>query len=212
MSSLALILLAVGMFTFIVLVLVGVILLAKSRLVAAGTVKIEINADPQHTFTAPLGGKLLNTLSEQKIYLPSACGGGSTCGLCKIRVLEGGGTLLPTELAHINRREARAGYRLACQLAVKDDLKLEIPAEIFEIRKWQCTIRSNRNVATFIKELVLELPPGEQVDFRAGGYIQVEIGPYRQSYKDFTIEERFRSDWDRFDMWRYNSVVDEEVV
>jgi Na+-transporting NADH:ubiquinone oxidoreductase subunit F len=212
MSSLALIFLAVGMFTLIVLMLVGLILLAKSRLVAAGSVKININDDPHHSFEAPIGGKLLNTLSEQKIYLPSACGGGSTCGLCKVRVLEGGGALLPTELAHINRRQAREGFRLACQLAVKADLKLAIPTEIFEIRKWQCVVRSNRNVATFIKELVLELPPGEQVDFRAGGYIQVETGPYRLSFRDFVIDERFRSDWDKYDMWRYNSVVDEEVV
>jgi len=212
MSSLAMIFLAVAMFTFIVLALVGLILLAKSRLVAVGNVKIDINGDQKYSFETPIGGKLLNSLSEHQIYLPSACGGAATCGLCKVKIRAGGGTILPTELSILNRREAREGFRLACQVAVKEDLKLQIPPEIFEIRKWECSVRSNRNVATFIKELVLELPPGEQVDFRAGGYIQVEIGPHRVSYKDFEIEESFRAEWDRYAMWRYFSVVNEEVV
>lgn len=212
MSSLTMIFLAVAMFTFIVLALVGIILLAKSRLVVSGSVKININDDPQHSFETPIGGKLLNTLSEHAIYLPSACGGGGTCGLCKVKILEGGGSILPTELSLINRREAREGIRLACQVAVKEDLKLQLPPEIFEIRKWQCVVRSNRNVATYIKELVLELPSGEQVDFRAGGYIQVECEAHRVNFRDFIIDEPFRAEWDRYDMWRYVSVVNEEVV
>ncbi|MFA4839638.1 MAG: NADH:ubiquinone reductase (Na(+)-transporting) subunit F [Candidatus Neomarinimicrobiota bacterium] len=211
MSALSLILLAVGMFTFIVLALVGVILFAKAKLVPVGNVKININDDPEYSFEAPLGGKLLTTLAERKIYLASACGGG-TCGLCRVKVLEGGGELLPTEMAHISRKQAREGYRLSCQLAVKSDLKLKIPTEIFAIRKWICTVRSNHNVATFIKEIVLELPPGENVDFRAGGYIQVSAPPNRIAYRDFEIDEKYRSDWDRFDMWRYVSIVDEEIV
>jgi len=169
MSSLTLILIAVGVFVIIVLALVGLILLAKSYLVPVGTIKINVNDDPNYIFDAPVGGKLLNTLAEKEIYLPSACGGAGTCGLCKVKVLKGGGTILPTELAHINRREAREGVRLACQLAVKEDLRLAIPPEIFAVRKWVCMVRSNRNVATFIKELVLDLPPGEQMNFRAGG-------------------------------------------
>lgn len=212
MSSFLMILLAVAMFTFIVLALVGVILLAKSRLVAAGKVKININEDPQHSFETPIGDKLLNSLSEHQIYLPSACGGAATCGLCKVKILEGGGTILPTELSLLSRREARAGFRLACQVAIKENLKLQIPPEIFAIRKWKCSVRSNRNVATYIKELVLELPPGEQVDFRAGGYIQVECEPHRLHFKDFVIDEPFRAEWERYDMWRYRSVVNEEVV
>ncbi|HRU93202.1 MAG TPA: NADH:ubiquinone reductase (Na(+)-transporting) subunit F [Candidatus Marinimicrobia bacterium] len=212
MSSLTLILIAVGVFVIIVLALVGLILLAKSYLVPVGTIKINVNDDPNYIFDAPVGGKLLNTLAEKEIYLPSACGGAGTCGLCKVKVLKGGGTILPTELAHINRREAREGVRLACQLAVKEDLRLAIPPEIFAVRKWVCMVRSNRNVATFIKELVLDLPPGEQMNFRAGGYIQVETGPHRVNFRDFVIEKPFKAEWDRCDMWRYVSVVDEEIV
>jgi len=212
MSVTGLIILAVGMFTFVVLSLVLLILWAKSKLVPTGQAQISINNDPQYTFETPLGEKLLNTLAGRQIYLASACGGGGTCGMCRVRVVAGGGSLLPTETAHINRRQAREGYRLACQLAVKGDLQLAIPPEVFAIRKWVCTVRSNRNVATFIKELVLELPAGESVDFRAGGYIQIEVGPHRVAYKDFVIEDEYRSDWERYDLWRYVSAVDEEVV
>jgi Na+-transporting NADH:ubiquinone oxidoreductase subunit F len=212
MSSIFQITLGVGFFTLIVLALVVLILLAKSKLMAAGSVTITINNDPNHTYQVPIGNKLMSTLADQEIYVPSACGGGGTCGLCKVIIREGGGSLLPTEASVIKRREVREGYRLACQVAVKDNIKLELPPEIFDIRKWECTVRSNRNVATFIKELILELPPVEEVDFRAGGYIQIEAPPHVVHYRDFNIEDEYRPDWDRWDMWKYVSRVDQEVV
>jgi Na+-transporting NADH:ubiquinone oxidoreductase subunit F len=212
MSDLGLILLGVGMFTFIVLVLVFIILITKSRLVPSGHAKIVINEDARHTYEVPFGDKLLNVLSDQEIFIPSACGGGGTCGMCKVIVNEGGGSILPTETSLINRKETRKGYRLACQVSVKEDLNLEIPPEVFDVRKWECTVRSNKNVATFIKELILEMPEGEDVNFRAGGYIQIEAPPHEVRYKDFDIKEKYRSDWDYCDMWKYISKVDEEVI
>jgi len=212
MAGFVQILLGVGFFTLIVLVLVIIILAAKARLMPSGSAKIEINASAERTYEVSLGGKLLNTLAEREVYLPSACGGGGTCGQCKCKVIEGGGSLLPTEASVLTRKEARQGYRLSCQVPVKGDLKLELPAEIFEIRKWTCRVKSNHNVATFIKELVLELPPGEKVDFRAGGYIQIEAPPHTVAYKDFEIEAEYRGDWDRFNMWRYVSKVNEPVM
>jgi len=211
MNGFELILLGVGMFTTVVLALVILILLAKSRLVPSGKVNITINDDPKHVYAVNLGDKLLNTLADQKIYLPSACGGGGTCAQCKCIITEGGGSLLPTEASVLTRREARDGYRLSCQVAVKDNLKIEIPAEVFDVRKWECTVKSNRNVATFIKELVLELPKGEDVDFRAGGYIQIEALPHVVNYKDFEIDPDYRGDWDKWNMWRYVSKVSEDV-
>ncbi|HNR66457.1 MAG TPA: NADH:ubiquinone reductase (Na(+)-transporting) subunit F [bacterium] len=212
MTGLNLILLAVGMFTLIILLLVLLILFAKSKLVASGQVKLVINNDESRALNVPIGGKLLNVLAENKIYLPSACGGGGTCGECKVIVAEGGGDVLPTETSKLNRREIREHYRLSCQLAVKSDLKLVVPPDIFEIKKWQCTVRSNHNVATFIKELVLDLPAGESVDFRAGGYIQIDAPSHTVYYKDFAIESEFRDEWDRYNMWQYVSKVDEPVV
>jgi Na+-transporting NADH:ubiquinone oxidoreductase subunit F len=212
MNDLLLIFLGVFMFTLIVLVLVVLILIAKSKLVASGQVTISINDNPDYTYQTPIGDKLLNTLIDKKIYLPSACGGGGTCGLCTVIVKEGGGHILPTETSLINRRAAREGFRLACQVAVKDNIKLEIPPEVFEIKKWVCTVRSNHNVATFIKELILELPEGEHVDFRAGGYIQIEAPPHTVHYKDFIIEDEYKEEWDRYNMWKYMSKVNEDVV
>jgi Na+-transporting NADH:ubiquinone oxidoreductase subunit F len=212
MPGLSQILLGVGFFTLIVLALVVLILIAKSRLVASGNITITINDDANHTYQVPLGGKLINALADQEVYISSACGGGGTCGQCKVVIKEGGGSLLPTEAAVINRREAREKYRLSCQVAVKDDMKLEIPPEIFDVRKWECTVRSNQNVATFIKELILELPEGEHVDFRAGGYIQIEAPPHVVQYKEFDIEEEYSPDWDRWDMRKYVSRVDEDIV
>ncbi len=212
MSGIGLILLGVLMFTIIVLVLVVVILFAKSKLVQTGNVKININDDPKYQLTAPIGGKLLFTLADKEIYIPSACGGQGTCGECKIKVLEGGGDVLPTELGKLTRKEVHEHYRLSCQVAVKRDLKLEIPREIFDIRKWECTVKSNRNVATFIKELVLTLPEGENVEFRAGGYIQIEAPPHVVKYSDFDIDEEYKADWDKYNLWRYVSKVDEPIV
>ena len=205
------VLLGVSLFTGIILLLVALIVIARAFLVPKGKVTITINDDGDKAIKVSPGGKLLQTLGVQGIFIPSACGGGGTCGQCRVVVKEGGGAILPTETGHINRREAREGQRLSCQVGVKQDLSIELPPEIFSIRKWQCKVISNRNVASFIKELVLELPPGESVDFRAGGYIQIEVGPHELSYRDFDIEEKFRPDWDRFNIWQYRSVVKEPV-
>jgi len=199
------------MFTVVVLSLVVVILAAKSKLVAEGDVQIEVNG-PDHVVVVSPGQKLLGALAEKKIFLSSACGGGGTCGQCRVHVSEGGGDILPTELSLITKKEARAGARLACQVAVKRDMKIEVPHEMLGVKKWQCKVRSNHNVATFIKELVLELPEGEHVDFRAGGYIQIECPPHEADFKNFAIEPEYRSDWDKFNIWQYKSVVTEEVI
>ncbi|CAM9926866.1 unnamed protein product [Chrysoparadoxa australica] len=205
------ILLGVGMFTVVILALVLIILLAKSRLVASGPVNLNINDEKDVKVSA--GGKLLNVLADQKLFVSSACGGGGTCGQCKVKVLEGGGEILQTELSHITKREAREGVRLSCQVNVKQDMKVEVPEEVFGVKKWECTVRSNDNVATFIKELVLELPPGEEVPFRAGGFIQIERpGGLNIDYKDFSVEEEYRSDWDTFNLWQYKSYVEEPTI
>lgn len=203
---------SVAMFILVVLALVAMILVAKAYLVSSGDVSIEINDDPSNTIKVPAGGKLLNTLAEQKIFVPSACGGGGTCGQCKCRVINGGGDILPTERGLMTRKEVREHYRLGCQVPVKQDMKIEIPPEVFACKKWECTVRSNDNVATFIKELVLEIPAGENVDFKAGGYIQIECPPHKLSYKEFDIPEEYRGDWDKYDIWQYESVVSEETV
>lgn len=200
---------SVLLFTGVVLALVALILLAKKFLVTGGDVKILVNH--QKEFCVPAGGKLMGALAGEGIFVSSACGGGGTCAQCKVKVFKGGGDILATELNHINRREAREGARLSCQVAVKQDMEIEVPEEAFETKKWLCTVRSNHNVATFIKELVLELPPGEAVGFKAGGYIQIEVPPHVVNYKDFAIEDRFREDWDKFNMWKFVSKVDETV-
>ncbi len=206
-----LIILGVAMFTGVVLTLVLLLLVAKAKLVSSGDVKLTINGDPSKAITVASGGTLLSTLAEQKIFIPSACGGKGSCGVCKVVVKDGGGSMLPTELNHISRGEAREGCRLSCQVKVKGDMKIEIPAEVFSVRRWKCTVRSNRNVATFIKEFVLELPAGEEVPFRAGGYVQIECPPYRASFKDFDIETEYRGDWDKFNLWKIESVCSETV-
>ena len=200
---------AVGMFTVVVVALVVVILLAKSQLVPSGDCEILIN--DEKTITVPAGGKLLGALADNKIFVSSACGGGGTCAQCKVKVFEGGGDIIDTEKTHINKREAREGVRLSCQVPVKQDMKIEVPPEVFETKKWECTVKSNDNVATFIKELVLELPAGEEVAFKAGGFIQIEVPPHELEYKNFEVQEEFREDWDKFDLWRYKSKVDEPV-
>ncbi|MFH1264759.1 MAG: NADH:ubiquinone reductase (Na(+)-transporting) subunit F [Planctomycetota bacterium] len=206
------IILGVVMFTAIVLLLVGVILAARSVLVETGDVTILINDDPEKALTTSAGSKLLGTLAGQRIFVPSACGGQGTCAQCKLTVFEGGGDILPTERDFMTRREVREGARLACQVPVKRDMKIKIPPEVFDVKKWICTVRSNRNVASFIKELALELPPGEDVDFRAGGYIQIECPPHRLSYRDFDVDPKYHGEWDHYDVWRYESVVSEDTV
>ena len=202
--------LGVVLFTFIVMSLVFLILAARSRLVATGQVNIVIN--DEKTIHAPVGTKLLGALADAKLFVASACGGGGTCGQCKVKVQEGGGVILPTETSHINKREAAAGERLSCQVMVKQDMRIEVPREVFGIKRWQCRVRSNRSVATFIKELVLELPEGEELNFRAGGYIQIEAPPHHLAYADFEIPDKFREDWERFDLFKLRSTVEEPVM
>ena len=204
--------LGVFMFTFVIVALVAFLMVARSKLVATGEVSILVNDDPEKALRCAAGSTLLGTLSANKIFIPSACGGKGSCGVCKVAVTEGGGSMLPTEVSHINRGEEREGVRLACQVKVKGDMGIELPPEIFSVRKWQCKVRSNQNVATFIKELVLELPAGEAVPFRAGGYIQIECPPHVAKYANFHIEDEYREDWDKYDMWRYVSTVEAEVT
>ncbi len=204
------ILLGVVLFTLIIMALVFLILSARNKLVATGDVEIVIN--DEKVIHTPAGSKLLGALADAELFVPSACGGGGTCGQCRVKIFEGGGSILPTEESHITKREAAEGERLSCQVSVKQNMKIQVPEEVFGVKKWECTVRSNHNVATFIKELVLELPEGENVDFRAGGYIQIECPPHHVKYRDFYIEEEYRDDWDRFDLWRYESIVNEEVT
>jgi Na+-transporting NADH:ubiquinone oxidoreductase subunit F len=195
------IVLAVGVFTGIVVSLSAVILLARSKLVETGMVKMVVNGDRE--FEVAAGAKLLTALSNVGLYLPGGCGGKGTCGQCRVRVLEGGGAMLPTESSLIGPKEAADHVRLGCQVTVRENIRVRIPDEVFGVRKWECTVRSTRGLSTFIKEIVLELPSGEQVPFRAGGYIQIECPPYRAKFSDFDIEPRFRDDWDRHNLWRF---------
>lgn len=202
--------LGVTFFTLMIIALVFIILFARSKLVAKGDVHILVNHEKD--LVVQPGTKLLGALADKGLFVSSACGGGGTCGQCKVKVLEGGGTLLPTEEAHINRREAACGERLACQVAVKQDMKVEVPEEVFGVKKWLCTVRSNENRATFIKELVLELPAGEKIDFRAGGYIQIECPDYELSFSEFDIPTKYRGDWDKYKLWDTKSVVTEPAL
>ena len=202
--------LAIGMFTAIVLALVVMILVARARLVSDGDVTININGE--RTITVPAGGKLLQTLAGNDIFLSSACGGGGTCAQCSCVITSGGGEMLPTEESHFTKREGKEGWRLSCQVAVKQDMDIQIPEEIFGVKKWECTVESNPNVATFIKELTLRIPDGEDVNFRAGGYVQLECPPHVVQYKDFDIQPEFHADWDKFDIWRYSSTVTEPTI
>jgi len=202
--------LGVSFFTAIVLALVAVILFAKSKLVPSGLVKININGEKE--IEVPAGGKLLGVLAENSLFVPSACGGGGTCAQCRVKIHDGGGSILPTEETHITKREASTGDRLSCQVTVKQDMKIEVPEEVFGVKQWRCKVRSNDNVATFIKELVLELPEGENVDFRAGGYIQIECPPHTVKYTDFSVQDEYKPDWDHFNIWQHESVVDDTVI
>lgn len=204
--------LGVSMFTGVIMALVFVILYARKMLVSTGDVTIEINDDPDKTIVCSAGGKLLNTLADAGIFLSSACGGGGTCAQCRCIVKEGGGSMLSTEEGHFTRGEAKEGWRLSCQTAVKQDMKIEVPAEFFGVKRWECEVISNDNVATFIKELILKLPEGEEVDFRAGGYVQFEIPPYEMDYKDIEVDDEYRGDWDKFGVFDHKSKVDETTI
>ena len=204
------IILGVTFFTVIVIALVFVILGAKSKLVAEGNVEIEINHEKK--IHVPIGSKLLTALADNNLFVSSACGGGGTCAQCKVKVSEGGGDILPTELNHITKREAAEGDRLACQVTVKQNMKIHVHDEVFGVKKWQTTVRSNHTVATFIKDLVLELPKGESIDFRAGGYIQIECPAFDAKFSEFDIEERFRDEWDKYNLWAIQSVFKEPAI
>ena len=205
------ILLGVGMFTAVVLTMVIILLVAKSRLVSSGDVKIVINGDESGAVTTAAGGTLLATLANEKIFVPSACGGGGTCAQCLVKIHEGGGELLPTEEGHITRGMAKEGCRLSCQVKVKHDMKIEVPESVFSVQKWECEVVSNENVATFIKEFKVRLPEGKKIDFVSGDYIQIEIPEHDVAYKDYIVEDEYREDWDKFDLWRYRSKTDEVV-
>lgn len=204
------IILGVVMFTVIVLALVGVILSARAKLVASGDVTILVNGEKE--IVTPAGGKLLQTLAGAGLFLPSACGGGGSCAQCKCVVESGGGEILPTEASHFTKREAKDGWRLSCQVPVKQDMHVEVEDDVFGVKQWECTVESNPNMATFIKELTLKLPEGENVDFRAGGYVQLEAPAHHVQFKDFDIEEEYRGDWEHFGFFNLESKVDEPVI
>ena len=197
--------LGVGLFTAIILILAFVILLARSKLVATGNVTVVVNDELE--LAIPVGGKLMQSLADNELFVPSACGGGGTCAQCRVRVLSGGGAILPTETSVINKRDAADHYRLACQVAVKQDMRVQVPEEVFGVKRYDCEVISNRNVSSFIKELVVALPEGEELEFRAGGYIQIECPPHDLKYSDFDIDERFRDEWDKYNLWQYESHV-----
>ncbi|SUO94539.1 NADH:ubiquinone reductase (Na(+)-transporting) subunit F [Suttonella ornithocola] len=200
----------VVVFTGLVLLLSMIILAAKKWLVPSGDVTILVNNEKE--IKVPAGGKLLGALAEGGIYVSSACGGGGSCGQCRVKVHEGGGEILPTELNHITKREAKEDERLSCQVAVKRDMKVEVDEAVFGVKKWECEVISNDNVATFIKELKLKIPDGESVPFRAGGYIQIECGPYDINYSDYDIPEEYREDWEKFGLFKIHAVNNEDVV
>ncbi len=202
--------LGVIFFTLIVIALVFIIIGAKSKLVASGDVEVLINNEKK--IHVPVGSKLLTALADAQLFVPSACGGGGTCAQCRVKVHKGGGEILPTEMSHITKREAAEGERLSCQVAVKHDMDIEVEDSVFGVKKWECTVKSNDNVATFIKELVLELPEGEVIDYRAGGYIQIECPAHVSKYSDMDVQEEYREDWDKYDLWRYVSDVKESAL
>lgn len=204
------IVLGVVMFTAVILLLVAIILLGRSWLVSSGDVEIVINGEK--TLKVPAGNKLLQTLAANDLFLASACGGGGTCAQCRCIVEEGGGEMLPTEEGHFTRREAREGWRLSCQVSVKQDMKIRVPDDVFGVKRWECEVVSNPNVATFIKELTLKLPEGEEVDFRAGGYVQLEAPPFEVKFSDFDIEEKFRPDWERYGFFDLVCKSDDTVI
>jgi Na+-transporting NADH:ubiquinone oxidoreductase subunit F len=199
------IVLGVAMFCIVVLAMVFILIGAKSKLVASGDVNIVINGDDASPVKTSPGGTLLSTLSAQKIFVPSACGGGGTCAQCLVQIDEGGGSLLPTEEGHISRGEAKENWRLACQVKVKQDMKIRVDESVFNVQKWNCEVVSNHNVATFIKEFKVRLPKGEKINFVSGDYIQIEIPPHDVDFHDFEVEDEYRGDWDQYKIWENRS-------
>lgn len=211
MSIFSLLVISAVVFSSFILLLVIVLMIAEKKLVPQGKIKLMINDDEDKSPEIGAGGNLLTELSNQKIFLPSACGGGGTCGMCKCQILEGGGDVLPTEKTHLTRKEIADNWRISCQVKVKQDMRIHIPEEIFSIQKFECEVISNDNVATFIKELKLQLPKGQHMDFKAGGYIQIYIPDYTLKYNEFDIEEQYRPDWDKYKLWEYKASNDEEI-
>lgn len=193
------ILLSIVVFLGVILLLVAMLLYAKTKLTPKGRVKIIINEEKEIEVNP--GSTLLSTLSQEKLFLPSACGGGGTCGLCRCQVESGGGSILPTEVGFFTRRQMHENWRLGCQVKVREDLVIKVPEEVLGIKKWECEVISNRNVATFIKEFVVKLPPGESLNFKSGGYIQIDVPTYEMSFRDIEVEEQFRDEWDKYKMW-----------
>jgi Na+-transporting NADH:ubiquinone oxidoreductase subunit F len=198
-------------FLIVILLLTILLLYAKAKLVPSGDVNIFVNGDQDKPLKASPGSSLLTTLSEKSVYLPSACGGGGTCAMCKCQVLEGGGDTLPTEMNYLTRKEAQENWRLACQVKVRNDMEIKVPEEIFGIKKWECEVVSNEGVATFIKDFVVKLPEGEFLDFESGGYIQIDVPEGTYNFSDMDVEDEYRPDWDQYKMWDLKTVVDEEV-
>jgi len=215
------ILVTVAVFLIVILLLVSVLLYAKAKLSPGGLVKIVINGEK--TIEVEAGSTLLTTLSEAKIFLPSACGGGGTCAMCKCQITEGGGSILPTEEPYFSRKEIQNDWRLGCQVKVKNDMHVKVPEEIFGIKKWECEVVSNYNVASFIKEFVVKLPEGEHLEFEAGGYIQIDVPPCEVDFKDMDITAHpelvalgrdpndFKPEWDKFNLWPLKMVNPEPI-
>ena len=210
---------AVVIFSAVVLALTAILLYARRQLVPQGEVKIVVNGDSENPLMVQPGSSLLNVLSDKSVFLPSACGGGGTCAMCECHITAGGGDVLPTELNHLTRREVAEHKRLACQVKVRNDMEIQIPEEIFGIKKFDCTVKSNYNVATFIKEFVVQLPEGEDMDFESGGYIQIDVPKVTVNFKDFNIDahpdhhdvmDKYQADWDKFKMWDLTMVNSEE--
>jgi len=202
---------SITVFTSVIGFLVGILLFLEARVVKKGARTIVINADDSKRIKAPTGSTLLASLSNSDIFLPSACGGGGSCGQCRCEISEGGGDILPTELPHLSRTEKKNNIRLACQVKVREDMQIQIPAEIFSIRKFIATVKSNQNVSTFIKELVIELAPGESLEFKAGAYIQIDIPEYELAYTTFDVADRFQASWKNFDLWQLKAQSNESV-
>ena len=205
------VLLSFLIFTLVIMSLVLIITTLEKYLIPQGNIKIEINSDESKAIETKTGGTLLSVLSYAGIYLPSACGGGGTCAMCKCQVQDGAGDILPTEISHFTRKEIKDKWRLSCQIKVKDNLKITVPDEMFSIQKFECTVRSNKNVATFIKELVLDIDGANQLDFQAGGYIQIYVPPYECNFKDFQIDKDYTDIWDQFNVWKYKAKNEEEI-
>lgn len=212
MEILSVVLASIGTAGLLVIALTGVLVYAKEKLIPSGDITIIMNGDTDNPVTVAPGSTLLTALNEQAVYLPSACGGGGTCAMCKCQVIEGGGEVLPTEAVHLTRKEQKENWRLGCQVKIKEDMQIQVPEEVFGIKKWECEVVSNENVATFIKEFVVKLPEGETLDFEPGGYIQIDVPPSDINFKDFEVQPEYHEDWDALNVWDLNMRSREEVV